>query len=109
MKRGRPLKSEIRQNIIEILHFMGESYGYEIHKAYLDLFPKASQRVIYYHLKKGAANQEFLLRNIKSEKGNYSWGETAEKTYYSLGTNASPKILEKVKEYFEKKKRASKG
>lgn len=103
MNAGRPIGSPIRQNIVEILHFMNKGCGYDIHKIYLELFPKATQRVIYYHLKKGIDTQEFKVADMKTEKGNYSWGKTAEKIYYKLGINASPKIVLKVKNYFEKK------
>lgn len=102
--RGRPVKSAIRQNIIDILFHMKKGYGYEIHKIYLDLFSGVSQRVIYYHLKKGLDTQEFIIENIKREKGNYSWGESAEKIYYALGPQASPINISKVKRYFERKK-----
>lgn len=109
MTAGRPVKSEIRQNIVEILYFMKNAYGYEVHKAYIDLFPNASQRVIYYHLKKGVDTEEFVVNKVSREQGNYSWGETAEKVYYSLGSNAKPRILARVKKYFEKQKRNTKS
>ncbi|MFH1770522.1 MAG: hypothetical protein ABH828_03115 [archaeon] len=105
MNAGRPIGSYIRQNIVEILHFMGKGCGYDVHKVYLELFPKATQRVIYYHLKKGVATGEFEVADIKTEKGDYSWGQTAEKVYYKLGASASPKIILKVKKYFDKKKK----
>ncbi|MBC8500664.1 MAG: hypothetical protein ISS25_00670 [Nanoarchaeota archaeon] len=108
MSAGRPVGSVVRQNIVEILYFMKKAYGYEIHKAYLELFPKVSQRVIYYHLKKGVDTGEFTVDNIKQEKGDYSWGEMAEKVYYILGSNASPKVIAKVKEYFEKNEKLRK-
>lgn len=103
MAKGRPVKSEIRQNMIEILFFMKEGYGYEIYKAYIALFPKVTMRSIYYHLKKGIALEEFKVSKIEKEKGDYSWGGEAEKIYYSLGDKAKPSGNEKVKEYFEKK------
>ncbi len=102
-KRGRPIGSNIRQNLIEILFFKGESYGYDIYKYYCELFPKVTLRVIYYHLKKGVSLKEFVLENIKKEKGKYSWGGEAEKKYYKLGPKAKPKINEQVKKYFEQK------
>ena|SRR3989338_3601409 len=103
MKKGRPVKSEIRQNIVEIIFFMKEGYGYEIYKAYVAIFPKVTMRSIYYHLKKGIALNEFKVSRIEKEKGDYSWGGEAEKIYYSLGQNAKPLGNEKAKEYFEKK------
>lgn len=103
-KRGRPIGSSIRQNIIELLYFKGKSYGYDLYKDYCALFPKVTLRVIYYHLKKGVALGEFKLKIIKLEKGNYSWGGEAEKKYYALGPSANPKIDAKVKAYFDKKR-----
>ena len=104
MPKGRPVKSEIRQNIIEILYYMKQGYGYGIYKAYIAIFPKVTMRSIYYHLKKGTSLGEFKVSKIEKEKGNYSWGPEAEKIYYALGDNAKPTSNEKVKEYFENKK-----
>ncbi len=101
-KRGRPIFSPIRKNLIEILFFLGKGYGYELHKIYNSIFPKCTNRVIYYHLRKGAALEEFKLEKVKVEHGNYSWGDTAEKSYYSLGKNAQPKQDLKVKEWLDK-------
>ncbi|MAE43230.1 hypothetical protein CMO93_05640 [Candidatus Woesearchaeota archaeon] len=103
MGKGRPVKSEIRQNIVEILFFMKEGYGYGIYKAYVAIFPKVTMRSIYYHLKKGLALKEFKVSKVEREKGEYSWGGEAEKTYYGLGENAKPMGDDKAKEYFEKK------
>jgi hypothetical protein len=104
MKRGRPLKSEIRQNIVEILYFLGEGYAYQICKMYSELFSTVSTRSIYYHLRKGTLTQEFIVKAIKKEKGEYSWGAEAEKIYYALGPAASPKALGNVREYFNNNK-----
>ncbi|MEK6949485.1 MAG: hypothetical protein AABX34_04635 [Nanoarchaeota archaeon] len=103
MPKGRPVRSEIRQNIIEILFYTKEGYGYEIYKNYIAIFPKVTMRSIYYHLKKGVALNEFKVSKIEKEKGDYSWGGEAEKIYYSLGNNAKPLGNAKVKEYFDKK------
>ncbi len=103
--RGRPVGSKVRDNIQAILLFMKKGYGYEIHKVYTDLFPGVSQRLIYYHLKKGVDTGEFRIHGVKKEQGDYSWGENAEKTYYELGTQANPRMLKKVEKYFEKDKK----
>ena len=103
MPKGRPIKSEIRQNIIEILYFMKQGYGYEIYKAYIRIFPKVTMRSIYYHLKKGTALGEFKVDKVEKEKGEYSWGGEAEKTYYALSSNAKPTGNEKARGYFKKK------
>jgi len=104
MARGRPVKSMIRQNIVEILYFMKEGYGYEVYKAYMAIFPEVTMRSIYYHLNKGIETKEFKISKVKKEKGNYSWGGEAEKTYYALGDKAEPKILDRVKKWLDKKK-----
>lgn len=102
MARGRPIGSEIRQNIIEILFFMKRGYGYDIYKAYRSIFPKATMRVIYYHLKKGLDTEEFAVDKIEKEQGDYSWGGEAEKVYYKLGPRAKPAIHPHVKQFFDK-------
>lgn len=104
MPKGRPIRSEIRQNMIEILYRMKEGYGYGIYRTYITIFPKVTMRSIYYHLKKGVTLNEFKVSKIEKEKGDYSWGPEAEKIYYSLGSNAKPSGNERVREYFEKKK-----
>jgi len=100
-KRGRPVKSQIRQNIVEILYFMGEGYGYDIYKLYREIFPKCTQKSIYYHLKKGVALGEFVVKKIEREKGEFSWGNEVEKIYYALGPKSRPKMEQKVKESVE--------
>ncbi len=99
--RGRPVKSEIRQNIVEILAVRPNLYGYKIHRFYNELFSPCTREVIYYNLRKGVALKEFELIEIKEEKGEYSWGSLVEKKYYRLGPNAAPRLNSKVKEFFE--------
>lgn len=103
MARGRPVKSQIRQNIVEILYFLGEGYGYDIYRLYKEIFPLVSMRVIYYHLKKGSELGEFKVNKIIKENGNFSWGSEAEKIYYSLGQEAQPIGNSRVKEIIEMK------
>ncbi len=102
-KRGRPVKSEIRQNIVEILFHLKRAYGYDIYKAYVKIFPKVTLRSIYYHLKKGVVLGEFRIESVQKEKGDYSWGAEVEKIYYTLGENAKALGNERVKEYMENK------
>ncbi len=101
MERGRPVGSEVRQNIIEILFLIKKGYGYEIYSIYRQVFPKVTMRLIYYHLKKGVELGELKVHEIKRENGEYSWGNSAEKVYYSLGNNSKPLLNEKVKKYLE--------
>jgi len=102
--RGRPVKSEIRQNMIEILNVIGSAYGYLIHKYYNELFPACTRENIYYNLRKGVKLGEFELAEIKQEKGAYSWGTVVEKKYYKVGPNAVPRGNPRVKEFFDKLK-----
>ena len=102
MPRGRPVKSQIRQNILEILYYLGKGYGYNISIIYKEIFPDVSQRSIYYHLRKGVQTQELEIEEIKEEKGDFSWGSRVEKVYYCLGKNAEVKVNLFVKKYFER-------
>lgn len=104
MPRGRPTKSQIRQNIIEILYFLKKGYGYDIYRHYKEIYPSVTMRVIYYHLKKGVDVGEFKINQVIKEEGNFSWGSTVEKIYYELGGSAKPVIDNRVKDYFDKKK-----
>jgi hypothetical protein len=104
MARGRPAKSEIRQNIVDILFFIKRGYGYDIYKIYREVFAPVTMRSIYYHLRKGLKLEEFKIDKIEKEKGDYSWGGEAEKIYYGLGPNAKPSGNQKIKEYLDKKK-----
>ncbi len=105
MPRGRPVKSEIRQNILEILHYFGRAYGYKVAKIYNEIFAPVSMRSIYYHLKKGVSTGEILLEEIKEEKGEFSWGNSVEKLYYSLDGAGSVKGDPRVREYFLNQRR----
>ena len=105
-KRGKRHGSLIRNNIIEILYFMKQGHGYSIYKVYRELYPKATMRSVYYNLHTGEKLGEFVIKGIESEKGNYSWGAQAEKVYYSLGPNAKPAGELRVKEYFDRVKKA---
>ncbi|MEM4268475.1 MAG: hypothetical protein QXK37_06635 [Candidatus Woesearchaeota archaeon] len=91
MPRGRPSKSQIRQNIVEILNVIGPCYGYRICQIYLEVFSHCTKEVIYHHLREGSKTGEFIVSKVAQEEGNYSWGQTAERIYYALGPNARPK------------------
>jgi hypothetical protein len=97
MKRGRPIGSLIRQRLIDILYIIEKAHGYELYRYYKELHPPITLRVVYYHLRKGTTLGEFHLETVEHEKGNYSWGETAEKIYYTLGPNAKPELNPETK------------
>jgi len=102
MPPGRPVQSQIRQNVVEILYYLGRGYGYQIAKIYNEIFPEVTQRSIYYHLRKGEKTREIELNTIEEEKGDFSWGSTVEKIYYTLGTAAKPRGEKKVEDYLKK-------
>lgn len=102
MGRGRPVKSAIRQNIVEILNVKGDLYGYDIYRVYREIFPTITLRSIYYHLKKGISTGEFVVKEVRKEKGDFSWGAETEKIYYALGPKAQAKGDTRVKDYFKK-------
>ncbi|RLE45569.1 hypothetical protein DRJ22_04085 [Candidatus Woesearchaeota archaeon] len=104
-RRGRPVGSVIRQNIVEILNVFGSAYGYQIHRFYNELFPSCTREVIYYNLRKGVALGEFRLVDVKVEKGTFSWGVVAEKKYYVLGPNAQPRGDSRVEKFFHELKK----
>lgn len=80
---------------------MKKAYGYEIYRHYLSLFGEVHIRSIYYHLKKGVSLNEINIDEIKEDNGEYSWGNKAEKIYYSLGKNASIRPSKLVEKYFK--------
>ena len=102
MPRGRPAKSQVRQNLIEILYHMGQGYGYDLYKVYIALFPKVTMRLIYYHLQKGTTLGEIKTNKVAIEKGSFSWGDAVEKTYYKLGEQAKPQGDKHIKEMLDK-------
>ncbi|HLD73220.1 MAG TPA: hypothetical protein VJA23_06580 [Candidatus Nanoarchaeia archaeon] len=102
LKKGRPLRSPIRENIVEILYFLEQGYGYQICKIYKEIFPLVTQRSIYYHLRKGIITKEIKINEVKEEKGDYSWGSSVEKVYYELGESAQPKGDNRVKSYLKR-------
>lgn len=104
VKRGRPVHSQVRQNIIEILNFMGRGYGYQIYTIYRGAYGPVTLRLIYYHLKKGVQLDELKVEKIEKVKGEYSWGGETEKIFYKLGSNAKPTVDTKLKKFLEKKK-----
>ena len=105
MKKGRPTKSMIRQNVVEILCFLRKGYGYQIAKIYNEIFPQVTQRSIYYHLRKGIETKEIKRHKIEQEQGNFSWGSTVEKIYYTLGEEANPHGDERVRIFLKKWKK----
>ncbi len=85
---GRKAGSIIRKRISALIKELGKSYGYEIYKNYNVVFGNVDMRLVYYHLKSGVNRQEFIISEIKKEKGGYTWGDMAEKVYYDIGPRA---------------------
>lgn len=99
--RGRPAFSPIRNNLVELLFFVGTGYGYELYKKYVQIFHSTTMRSIYYHLNKGVELGVFKIEKVESIKGDYSWGEGVRRVVFTLGENAKPKgdsrILKRLK------------
>ncbi|MBI2573345.1 hypothetical protein HYV86_05775 [Candidatus Woesearchaeota archaeon] len=108
MPSGRPCKSEVRDRIATILFYLDTAYGYQVARIYNEIYPQVTQRLIYYHLWKGTQTSEFVVDDIKEEKGDYSWGSTVEKTYYSLAAGMNPKEDKKVEALLKQWKKESK-
>ncbi len=90
-KRGRKVGSPIRENITELLYFLGEGWGYDLSKKYMSIFGRTSMRSIYYHLSKGVEIGEFKVKRVDQVEGDYSWGPKAQRTVFTLGPNSRPK------------------
>ena len=102
MVRGRPVASQIRQNVVEILAVSGPLYGYKVSKIYNEVFAPVTQRSIYYHLRKGVKTKELSVHKVVEEKGEYSWGSVVEKTYYTLGSDAKIHGSDRVKSFLKR-------
>ena len=105
MARGRPNKSVIRQNVVEILNYLKKGYGYQIAKIYNEVFPTVTQRSVYYHLRKGVSTKEIRVHKVELEEGDFSWGKMVEKVYYSLGEEANPQGKKRVRKFLKKWKK----
>lgn len=84
VKRGRPRFSQIRENIKDMLREQGSMYGYEIYKQYIKKYGSVSRRSIYYQLQEAINEGAVAIDKIEQEKGEYSWGSSAQKIYYKL-------------------------
>lgn len=104
MVRGRPVFSEVRQNMIEILALMKRAYAYDLYKHYREIFAPVTMRLIYYHMRKGVDLEEFKIDKVEQEHGDFSWGTVVQKTYYKIGPKANVKGDPRVKKHFDKKK-----
>ena len=107
MGRGRPVGSDIRQRLIDILAVKGQAYGYELHKIYCELFPPCTREVVYYHMRTGVKLGQFVIDKVVDEKGEYSWGPTVQKTYYRIGPAAQPRQNEAIDRNLKARKLSS--
>ncbi len=98
--------SPIRENIKKILFTIAELDGYRLYKIYISVFPQVTQRSIYYNLKKGVEIGEFKISRIEHLSGNFSWGNSSRKVFYSLvqfpRTNPPLKERKKIKLAYKK-------
>ena len=101
-KRGRSLGSPIRDNLIELLHFIGPSYGYSLFKNYKKVWGNVSLRSIYHHLSKGVDLGLFEVKGVEKAKGEYSWGSGVQRTVYKLSSGTVAKKDPIIKETLKK-------
>ncbi len=101
---GRPVGSRIRQNMLEIIFFLNKVHGYKLYLMYQTVYGKVAQKSIYYNLRKGVDTGEIDIDSAVREKGDFSWGDVAMKTYYKLGPNAQTKSLKYVSEALKRHK-----
>ena len=102
-KRGRKVGSQIRDNIVELLFFVKEGYGYDLYKKYVKVFGNASMRSVYYNLNKGVELGTFKVKKIEKIKGDYSWGDGVQRTVYELDKGAAPKGDKTIKSKINEK------
>jgi hypothetical protein len=96
-KLGRKPNSQIRDNIVELLFYLKEAYGYELYKKYKKIYPQQiSMRSVYYHLTKGVDLNIFNVKEIQEVSGNYSWGTGTKRVIFTLGQEAKPKQLKEI-------------
>ncbi len=100
-KRGRAVGSAIRDNLVEILHVIKQSHPYELYKHYKKVFGPVCIRSIYYNLTKGKELGVFKIKEIQKVEGDFSWGPSAQRIIFELGTKAAPKSDQKVREAFK--------
>lgn len=83
-KQGRPIGSNVRTNIINLLSKEGPMHGYELYQKYLTYYSQVSMRLIYYHLKKGVSLGELKIHKIEKKKGEFSWGSEVQHITYAV-------------------------
>ncbi|HIH31680.1 TPA: hypothetical protein HA235_03150 [Candidatus Woesearchaeota archaeon] len=83
-KQGRPIGSNVRNNILALLSKDGPMHGYELYQKYIEHYPPVTMRLIYYHLKKGVSIGDLKVHKIEKKKGSYSWGNEVQNIVYSV-------------------------
>lgn len=82
--QGRPIGSNVRNNILSLLSIEGPMHGYGLYQRYVVKYPQVSMRLIYYHLKKGVSIGEIKIHKIEKKKGEYSWGNEVQNIVYAV-------------------------
>lgn len=106
-KRNR--KNQTRRRIATILSQLRTSYGYKIYKVYKNVFDSGiSKRSIYYNLNKGLKTGEFVVADVRSQEGDFTWGTKTRRIYYALGPQAKlsgigNKEINKIQKYTPEK------
>jgi hypothetical protein len=86
----------------QIVDALGSAYGYEVYKAYKQVFEPVDVRSMYYHFKRGVDLGEFKQIGAKQEKGGFTWGRESTHIYYALGESATHKSNSELRETLKK-------
>ena len=101
---GRPRKSVVRENLKKLLFHFGSLTAYQAHRHYVTLFAATSRRNIYYQLHAGVDMGLFEIDTVTDEVGEYSWGSSARKVYYSLHSSAIVTPDNRIQQYVNAQK-----
>ena len=86
VKKGRPTRSIIRDNLINLIKTNPGLAGYDYFKLYLSYYPKCTLRSIYYHLDKAVSLGD-LTYSVDETKRSIS----GQNKIYSPGSSVTPK------------------
>ena len=64
---GRPARSIVRERLAEMLFIVGKITAYDAHKHYIQIFSGATQRNVYYQLRRGVDLGEFKIADVVEE------------------------------------------
>ncbi len=79
---AKKLNDELMSDVLRALE-ASRLTGYQVYNKIKDAHPFVSRRLVYYYLKTAEKNGSVNVHKTR-ESGKFSWGDAAEKKYYSL-------------------------